>query len=198
MRMTRDLDWHVVGIGHFDGDVRKSVLLRHPEGTGLPSTPALSEEPRLGRALLLQPTDGHDAVWSNLHRPPRRDDLPFLPLAGRVRGRSDADVPSPVQQLDVVRTSDRKRADADAGGGRHGHGDRRNQEQDQHDARKRERPNTMNFRHPQPRSKQGAYALLVSVLMLCAGTWSVQAKDLLRPAASLPSAEQRQRRTLRR
>ena len=32
---------------------------------------------------------------------------------------------------------------------------------------------------------------LVSVLMLCAGTWNAQAKDLLRPAASLPSAEQR-------
>ena len=32
VRMTRDLAWQVVGIGHFDGDVRKSVLLRHQDG----------------------------------------------------------------------------------------------------------------------------------------------------------------------
>ena len=32
VRMTRDLAWQMVGIGRFDVDVRKSVLLRHQDG----------------------------------------------------------------------------------------------------------------------------------------------------------------------
>ena len=43
----------------------------------------VEQRPRVGRALLQQLGDGHDAARPNLHRQPRRDDLPLLPSRGR-------------------------------------------------------------------------------------------------------------------